>query len=121
MYAHLCPELFVKTKKLIQMSRVIHPWNHQPFVAVRLMRFCTAVRRKPPLGCPQVSPHVFQQVEQPSDEFACLGICDAVQVKVFEHSAAGSSRETLRVLRAIMPAFPPCDNPLRHGLSASDF
>src|SRR6266702_3700100 len=32
------------------MSRVIHPWNHQPFVAVRLMRFCTAVRRKPPLA-----------------------------------------------------------------------
>jgi hypothetical protein len=22
------------------------------------------------LGCPQVSPHVFQQVEQPLDEFA---------------------------------------------------
>ena len=46
----LCAELFVKIKKERQMSRVIHPWNPKPLVAVRLMRFYTAVRRKPPLG-----------------------------------------------------------------------
>ena len=73
------------------------------------------------LGCPQLSSHVFQQVEQPPDEFACLFICDAGQVKVFEHSAARSSGETLRVLRASMPVFPPRGNLLQHGLSATDF
>jgi len=30
------------------------------------------------LGCPEVSPHVFEQVEQPPDECACLCIRDAV-------------------------------------------
>jgi hypothetical protein len=44
-----------------------------------------------------------------------------VQGKSFEHSAAGSSGETLRVVRAIMPASLPRDNPLGHGLSATDF
>src|SRR6266581_3074367 len=52
------------------MSRVIHPWNHQPFVAVRLMRFCTAVRRKPPLDAVGVqntgdTPFVVVTAEHP--------------------------------------------------------
>ena len=46
------------------------------------------------LGRPQVGPDVFQQVEQLPHEFACLFIGDAVQVKVFEHSAACSRGET---------------------------
>ena len=46
------------------------------------------------LGRPQVGPDVLQQVEQLPHEFACLFIGDAVQVKVFEHSAACSRGET---------------------------
>jgi hypothetical protein len=46
------------------------------------------------LGCPEVSPHVFSQVEPPPDEFACLFIRDAVEVQLFEQSVAGSSGET---------------------------
>src|SRR6516162_10222326 len=73
------------------------------------------------LGCPQVSLHVFQQVEQPPDEFARLFICDAVQVKVFEHSAACSSGETLSVLRVSMPVFPPRGNLLQMGFQPRIF
>ena len=65
------------------------------------------------LGCPQVSHDVFQQVEQPPDEFACLFICDAVQVKVFKHSAAGSSGETLTCIARHYASCPPSWQPAR--------
>ena len=73
------------------------------------------------LGGPQVSSHVFQQVKQPPDEFACLFIGDAVQAKIFEHSAARSRGKTWRVLHASMSVFFPAGNPLQHGLFSHGF
>src|SRR2546423_8341783 len=57
-YTRLCPVYVVKTATLIPISRVIHPWNYQSLVVVRLMRFCTAVRRKHPLGMASAE-HLF--------------------------------------------------------------
>ena len=65
------------------------------------------------LGRPQVGPDIFQQVEQLPDEFACPFIGDAVQVKVFKHSAAGSRGGTWRVLRRHYARFPPSWQPAR--------
>jgi len=73
------------------------------------------------LGRPQVGRDVFQQGKQLPDEFARPVIRDAVQVKGFKHTAAGSGRERLRVSRAIMPAVSSCGNPPGHGFSAPDY
>ena len=73
------------------------------------------------LGRPQVGPHVCPPVASSPEAFACLCICDAVPVKVFEPSAAGSSGEKWCGWRVILPAFLRRGNPLGHGLSASDF
>src|SRR5262245_4984762 len=70
------------------------------------------------LGRPQVGHDVFQHVEEPPDEFARSFICDAVQVKLFKHIAAGSRRGRLRISSAIMPAVPGCGNPPHMGFQA---
>ena len=69
---------------------------------------------------PQVGHDGFQQVEQLPDELACPFICDAVQVKVFKHIAAGSSGGG-HLLGAIMPAIPPRGNLPGHRLSAPSY
>lgn len=73
------------------------------------------------LGRPPVGHDVFQQGAQLPDEFACPIIRDAVQGKVFKHTASGSSGERLRISRAIMPAISYCSNPQGHELSAPDY
>ena len=48
-------------------------------------------------------------------------VCDAVQVKLFKHIAAGCRRKRLRLSSAIMPSVPCRGNPLDIGFSGPDY